>query len=269
MKRTIVTGLIGCVILGTISMGATCVSCLELLQTGRGTTDGSYTIDPDGMGGQDPITVDCLMSLAEGGWTKLTGTVAGSVLNQDSNLEREYLFVKNGLWYRSPISNLVWDWNSGKQLTGTYSYFDGSIEKFFELTGSGETNLYGIGCSNGPFNQWKVLIYYPTDKDPANGKVQLCQDQPGIFGSACQDDVTVYVREITDYYIGFLLGDFNLDNKVKLEDFIIFAASWLDTDCNLPEWCHGADLNRDGKVDYLDYTIFASQWGKCFGAGCP
>jgi len=70
------------------------------------------------------------------------------------------------------------------------------------------------------------------------------------------------------FYIGFLLGDFNLDDKVKLEDCIIFAASWLDTDCNLPEWCHGVDLNRDGRVDFLDYSIFASQWGKCFGAGC-
>lgn len=176
-----------------------CRSCEELYQKGLGETDGEYTIDPDGIDGDEPVDVDCLMSLSGGGWTKLTDSVANTQLNQDSTQGREYLFVKNGLWYRTPVSYLTWDWFTGKQLTGTYYYFDGSAVNSFELVGSTEVNRYGIGCSNGVGNQLKVLIGYDTGKDSANGVVQLCQDQPGIFGSTCQDNVLVYIRESKFY----------------------------------------------------------------------
>ena len=166
-------------------------SCKAILDAGQSTGSGTYTIDPDGSGGMAPINCYCDMSTSGGGWTRLTDVVAGTVLNTTSSTNREYLFTKSSGWYRSPMSSKVWNWNSGQQLTGTYHYSGGS----FNCSGSGEQNLYGVGCSNGPGGTWKCLIYYNSGKDPANAKVQLCQDQPGIFGGACQTGVTVYIRE--------------------------------------------------------------------------
>lgn len=168
------------------------LSCNDILKSGGSLGNGLYNIDPDGPGGQEPITVECNMSLSGGGWTKLSKTVSDTVLNGDPTVTREYLYVKNGKWYRSPPSNLVWDWNSGKVLTGTYFY---SGEGSFICNSSSEKSLYGVSCSNGPGKQWKALIFYNTGKDPVNARVQLCQDRPGIFGGACQSGVTVFIRK--------------------------------------------------------------------------
>lgn len=171
-------------------------SAQDLYQAGFN-HDGFYTIDPDGPGGQAPFATYCLMSLSGGGWTRLTSTVAKSPLNSDPNRSREYLYVKNGatLWYRSPITKLVWDWSSGKDLYGTYYYSSGSGQGSFNVTPSGEHQLYGVGGSSGPFQTAKCLIYYWDYYDPANAQTDICQDIPGIFGGGCAGPVTVYIRE--------------------------------------------------------------------------
>jgi hypothetical protein len=91
------------------------------------------------------------MSLAGGGWTELTAEVADSVLNTDTNTSREYLYVQNGTvnYYRTPDSTLVWSWSSGQDLYGTYYYPGASGESNFEVTPSGEHQLYGVGGSSG------------------------------------------------------------------------------------------------------------------------
>jgi len=53
------------------------------------------------------------------------------------------------------------------------------------------------------------------------------------------------------------LGDINGDAKVDTEDFTLFLAYWLQTDCGL---CGGADLNGDGNVDMDDLQIFFESW---------
>ena len=169
-----------------------CKDCLEIFERGEGSIDGNYIIDPDGPGGQDPISVECLMSLSGGGWTKLDQNVADSLINTEVS-NREYLYVKNGEWYRTPSSQLIWSWNIPQVLIGTYYYSGGG--SFYCGSSNEKTRYYGIGCSNGPGGKWKALIYYPTGKDPVNAQLQLCQDQPGIFGSACQTGVVVYIRQ--------------------------------------------------------------------------
>ena len=157
-------------------------------------TNGVYVIDPDGTG---PMSVSCLMTLSGGGWTKLTAIIANTTLNAPSSLNREYLYMKNNttLWYRSPVTKLVWNWSSGKDLYGTYYYSSGSGEASFNVTASGEHQSYGVGGSSGSGGTYKCLVIYPSCLDPANAQVQLCQDRPGIFGGACQCSVTVYIRE--------------------------------------------------------------------------
>lgn len=172
--------------------------CKEILQAGI-TNDGVYPIDPDGSGIGEPINVKCLMSLSGGGWTQLTTPVANSPLNTNSHL-RAYLYHLEGTtcWYRTPISRLVWDWTTGKDLYGEYFYSCDGAESSFIVTPSGEYQLYGVGGSSGPYFTPKCLIYYWWCYDPDNAGVQLCQDYPGIFGGACQCGVTVYIREELD-----------------------------------------------------------------------
>ncbi|MCA9601776.1 MAG: hypothetical protein KC417_07125, partial [Myxococcales bacterium] len=45
------------------------VSCLDILGDDVGAADGSYVIDPDGIGGNDPFAVACDMT--NGGWTRI------------------------------------------------------------------------------------------------------------------------------------------------------------------------------------------------------
>ncbi len=170
-------------------------SALGWYQVGY-TNDGLYTIAPNGPGGP-AFSVNCLMSLAGGGWTELTAEVADSILNTDPNTSRDYLYVQNGTvnYYRTPVSTLVWSWSSGQDLYGTYYYSTGSGEESFEVTPSSEHQAYGVGGSSGGGPTHKCLVIYSTCLDPINAQVQLCQDLTEIFGGACQCGVTVYFRE--------------------------------------------------------------------------
>ena len=170
-------------------------SCLELFTKGV-TNNGYYAIDPDGSGGNPPFTVHCVMSLAGGGWTKLTSQLAATPLNTNETLCREYLYLQNSSyrWYRTPRSSLVWSWASGKDLYGTYYYSSGTSESKFFVTLSSERQRYGVGGSSGPGPTYKCLVYYDSCVDPVNAQVQLCQDRPGIFCGACCCDVSVYIR---------------------------------------------------------------------------
>lgn len=166
-------------------------------QTAGATEDRSYMIDPDGPGGEEPFEAACVMSLSGGGWTALTDRVANSPINTNSSRSREYLYAHNEtrLWYRTPVSRLVWDWSSGKDLYGTYFYSTGAGESSFVVTESSERQSYGVGGSSGPGGTAKCLLIYANCLDPIHAQVQLCQDQPGIFGGACQCAVTVFIRE--------------------------------------------------------------------------
>jgi hypothetical protein len=44
--------------------------CKEILAAGRSTGDGTYSIDPDGTGGQPAFPVKCDMTIDGGGWTR-------------------------------------------------------------------------------------------------------------------------------------------------------------------------------------------------------
>jgi hypothetical protein len=245
-------------------------SVREYLDAGMSHGDGTYTIDPDGPGGQAPINVDGFMSVSGGGWTKLTETVANSLLNTDASLEREYLYYKPSVpaWYRSPVSRLTWDWRSnfGKDLYGTYYHSEGGS---FNVTSSSEHTLYGVSGSSGPGGTFKCLIAHEDSKDPSIARINLCQDQPNIFhGSACQSDVFVYIRERSfpnKFFFGssgqHLTGDFNGDGLTDLAvvDGANLVVGFSDGRQfrEQPPWAIGfgsgeylsADFNGDGLSD--------------------
>ncbi|MCE5187205.1 MAG: PASTA domain-containing protein [Planctomycetaceae bacterium] len=57
-----------------------------------------------------------------------------------------------------------------------------------------------------------------------------------------------------------LTGDISLDGIVNYFDFDILASYWLNSDCNVPDWCEGADFEHDGLADMNDLMIIAANW---------
>ena len=43
-------------------------------------------------------------------------------------------------------------------------------------------------------------------------------------------------------------------------DLHLLTLHWLESDCEYPGWCGGADLNVSGKVDFVDLAILSEKW---------
>jgi len=57
-----------------------------------------------------------------------------------------------------------------------------------------------------------------------------------------------------------LSGDLNGDCEVSGADLALLAANWLRSDCNSPEWCHGADIDSSCVVDANDLAAQLDNW---------
>jgi serine/threonine protein kinase len=148
-------------------------SCLDILDAGASRGNGAYWIATS----RGPTQVTCEMTIDGGGWTQLVDPVAADL---SSDVTHQYLYLWNQRWYESPPTTLTWSWNFGRELTGTYTYFDGSQMGSVTCTGSAdETPLFGVGCSDGPGPTTKVLPYYVPDA--ATGRAEVCQNLPGAF----------------------------------------------------------------------------------------
>ena len=88
---------------------------------------------------------------------------------------------------------MSWNWEFGQELTGNYTYFDGTNYGSFACPTAIEVPNFGIGCSTGPGASAKVLPMYVPDV--AAGTTTICQDIPNAFGGgACQPDVAIFER---------------------------------------------------------------------------
>ena len=176
---------------GTLGSSSACAAtdCQEILADQPGASDGSYTVDG---GTGSAFSVTCDMTRDGGGWSQLTGSMLSTL---SSSTSRQYMYSYGSGWYTSPSTALVWNWSSYQSLNGTYSYSSGgsSITGTFSCS-HGEGGSYGVGCSNGGGNQWKVLPIY-NSPDTTNGTCTVCQDQPDVFGvGACASGVQIWVR---------------------------------------------------------------------------
>lgn len=55
-------------------------------------------------------------------------------------------------------------------------------------------------------------------------------------------------------------GDFNSDNRVDLDDLLLFVADWLKETPDIVT--PAVDMNSDGKVDMADFALFSAEWLK-------
>lgn len=129
----------------------------------------------------------------------LTDTMATSLQPTTS---KQYLYVYQNQWYRSPATTLTWSWQSGQQLAGSYAGFNGTAALTVTCQGSWEQPTFGVGCSEGPGNTHKVIPWdnwitstWKGEKYPATGQGTVCQDQPGAFGPLPCYMASIYVIE--------------------------------------------------------------------------
>lgn len=59
--------------------------------------------------------------------------------------------------------------------------------------------------------------------------------------------------------IDFIPGDINNDITVGLDDFLLFADSWLES-CFTSLWCDNCDINESGIVDFFDFALMGAQY---------
>ena len=54
------------------TLGCILSSCAEIKNSGQGSLNGTYTVDPDGLGGNAPFDAYCDMTTDGGGWMRAT-----------------------------------------------------------------------------------------------------------------------------------------------------------------------------------------------------
>jgi hypothetical protein len=174
---------------GGDAAGCAAESCAAILAARPGLASGSYWIELPSAGAVAELA--CEMVIDGGGWTQ----ASEDFLVELGTGPWEYLYSHGSAWYLSPSTDLLWDWSSFQALEGAYYYSTGSewAEGSFDCSDV-EAGHYGVGCSNGPGGQWKVLPW-GAGQDAAAATGPICQDQPDVFAvGSCASGVSVWVR---------------------------------------------------------------------------
>jgi parallel beta-helix repeat protein len=189
-------------------------------------------------------------------------------------------------------------WNDISENTsgweGTGIYFSASSNTTFSGNAIAYNQISGTGTTGGVFitgnSQYVSLAGDPCD--PCGPICNIVRDNDGYqiynnnsFRSDGHNDVNaVYmnwgvcdideIQElIFDYFDNsakaFVLfwpyicpGDFDMDFDVDQFDLITLVDNWLRQDCDIPDWCQGADIDVSTNVDFYDFAEFAENWLK-------
>lgn len=91
----------------------------------------------------------------------------------------------------------------------------------------------------------------------------------GLCGGADLDesdrvDMADFAVIAEHWYNCSVPGDIDGDGCVDSYDLELLIMHWLEDECLLTEYCHGADINMDGKVNLLDFAVLIDNWQNCF-----
>ncbi|MDD5458443.1 MAG: right-handed parallel beta-helix repeat-containing protein, partial [Phycisphaerae bacterium] len=159
-----------------------------------------------------------------------------------------------------------------------------------ELRWNDSTNLTGIANSDPCFVSKAMFDYFLSAADLAIPDANQIIDSPcidkGVGSVTDPNDPNIKTNFDVCFYrhttrtdlaidrnpvdIGYhfvrpidLVGDFNFDGVVDIEDYVrIFIQFWLADDCEFPDWCSGADLDENGIVNFIDEGIFKLNYGE-------
>jgi hypothetical protein len=154
--------------------GSVDVTDLLTLLAGFGGSDAGSDVNEDGSTDVTDLLLllgqfgtSCSSDPAQGtdGWSPWTLATPGALagIADGATLQYKYTGKANGGYYMTPVTELVWDWDSYQSLDGDYTYkkSSGGDEDTFAC-GHVEQGHLGIGCSNGGGNQWKVFTWMPV-----------------------------------------------------------------------------------------------------------
>lgn len=72
--------------------------------------------------------------------------------------------------------------------------------------------------------------------------------------------ISSYAAWISDTIPQYVQGDLTGDDWVDFADFSVLGLYWLETGCESPYWCEGADFEPDGDVDWADLAFLTENW---------
>jgi hypothetical protein len=91
-------------------------------------------------------------------------------------------------------------------------------------------------------------------------EIEAAFDRAGFCNTAGCGPVEVTVVGLLTNGQSFYGTDTIKIIKNSFECLAILSSSWLEMNCNKPDWCNGFDIDRDSIVNLKDFAIMAYHW---------
>ena len=114
----------------------------------------------------------------------------------------------------------------------------------------------------------KLLASDGSSRDRFGGSVSISGDFITV-GASYNSDMGTNSGSAYVFRKACPSADLSADCAVDFVDFALISPHWLETGCNLANWCSGADIDHSSNVNWVDFVTFGRQWKRigCVGPG--